>query len=198
MTLLILDRDGVINQDSDDYIRSVDDWKPIPGSIEAIAALSRAGFLVAIATNQSGLSRGYFSLDDLEDIHALLREQVEAQGGHIAGIFYCPHLPEESCLCRKPATGLLQAVENELGVDARGAVFVGDSLKDLQAAQAYACIPILVKTGKGTSTLRQLESGESAVSNPDLIPVYDDLASAVRAILGNQPASPCAPKHDTL
>ena len=192
MPLLILDRDGVINEDSDDYIRSLADWRPLTGSMEAIAALSRAGYTIAIATNQSGLSRGYFSLDALEAIHAKLRAQVEELGGHIAGIFYCPHLPEEGCTCRKPATGLLQAMEAELGESAMGAIFVGDSLKDLQAARAAGCLPVLVRTGKGEATLAALQSGTTKLDDPLNIPVYTDLATAARAILLETPA----PKGD--
>jgi D-glycero-D-manno-heptose 1,7-bisphosphate phosphatase len=188
MALLILDRDGVINEDSDDYIRSLADWRPLTGSMEAIAALSRAGYTIAIATNQSGLSRGYFSLDALEAIHAQLRAQVEELGGHIAGIFYCPHLPEEGCTCRKPATGLLQAMEAELGESAMGAIFVGDSLKDLQAARAAGCLPVLVRTGKGEATLAALQSGTTELDDPLNIPVYADLAAAARAILLETPA----------
>lgn len=192
MPLLILDRDGVINEDSDDYIRSLADWRPLAGSLAAIAALSRAGYTVAIATNQSGLSRGYFSLDALEAIHAQLRAQLEELGGHIAGIFYCPHLPEEGCSCRKPATGLLQAMEAELGESVVGAIFIGDSLKDLQAAQAAACRPVLVRTGKGETTLAALQSGAAELDEPLEIPVYADLAAAAQAILLETPA----PKHD--
>ena len=183
MALLILDRDGVINQDSDNYIRCVADWIPIPGSIEAIADLSRAGYQIAIATNQSGLSRGYFTLDDLEQIHALLRQQVEEYGGKIDGIFYCPHLPGEGCNCRKPATGLLQAIERELQQSAQGAFFVGDSMKDLQAASAFGCKPLLVKTGKGADTMASLGSGKTPLDYPLDIPVYQDLAEAANAIL---------------
>jgi D-glycero-D-manno-heptose 1,7-bisphosphate phosphatase len=183
MPLLILDRDGVINQDSDDYIRCVDDWVPIPGSIKAIADLSRAGYHIAVATNQSGLSRGYFTLDDLEEIHALLCRQVEEYGGTIAGIFYCPHLPEEGCSCRKPATGLLRAIEQEIQLSAQGAFFIGDSMKDLQAASAYGCKPVLVETGKGVGTLASLQSGEATLHYPHEVPVYRDLAEATKAIL---------------
>jgi D-glycero-D-manno-heptose 1,7-bisphosphate phosphatase len=182
--LLILDRDGVINQDSDDYIRCVDDWAPIPGSIEAIADLSRAGYHIAVATNQSGLSRGYFTLDDLEQIHSLLCRQVEECGGTIEGIFYCPHLPEEGCGCRKPETGLLRAIEQELQQSAQGAFFIGDSMKDLQAASAYGCKPLLVKTGKGSDTLASLQSGETPLDYPHEVPVYRDLAEAAKTILG--------------
>ena len=193
MPLLILDRDGVINEDSDDYIRSPAQWRPLPGSIEAIADLSRAGYIIAIATNQSGLARGYLGLDELEAIHAMLCSQVEEAGGHIAGIFYCPHLPDAGCGCRKPATGLLTAMAAELGLSPRGAIFIGDSLKDLQAARSFGCRPVLVKTGKGTDTHRVLLSGEAAVADSTDIPVYDDLASAARDILREQPA----PKSDT-
>lgn len=183
MPLLILDRDGVINRDSADYIRGLGDWEPLPGSIQAIAELSRAGYTIAIATNQSGLSRGYFGLDELEAIHLHLCQQVEEQGGRIAGIFYCPHLPGEGCACRKPATGLLQAIERELGISARGAIFIGDSLKDLQAARAFGCQPVLVKTGKGLATLAAIQANDAALAEPDSIPIYDDLAAAARALL---------------
>lgn len=193
MPLLILDRDGVINEDSDDYIRGPADWRPLPGSIQAIANLSKAGYTIAIATNQSGLGRGYFSLDELETIHAGLCREVEEMGGHIAGIFYCPHLPGEDCACRKPGTGLLRAMEAELGLSPRGAIFIGDSLRDLQAARAFGCRPVLVTTGKGADTHRALLGGEAAIADPAAIPVYEDLASAAREILRNEPA----PKSDT-
>ena len=183
MAVLILDRDGVINEDSDNYIRSLDDWHPIPGSIAAIAELSTAGYTIAVATNQSGLARGYLALDDLEAIHARLIEQVAERGGHISGIFYCPHLPDAGCTCRKPETGLLESIERELGVDARGAYFIGDSLKDLQTARAYGCQPVLVTTGKGRQTLGQLRSGDPGIEDPTTIPVYDNLAAAARALL---------------
>jgi len=183
VSLLIVDRDGVINEDSDNYIRALEDWNPIPGSIEAIADLSRAGFRIAIATNQSGLSRGFFTLDTLEEIHARLCQLVEEEGGSIAGIFYCPHLPDEGCRCRKPATGLLQAIEAELGESAVGAYFIGDSLKDLQAAVSHGCLPVLVKTGKGTDTLALLEADNPDLTQLNGTPVYANLREASRAIL---------------
>jgi D-glycero-D-manno-heptose 1,7-bisphosphate phosphatase len=191
--LVVLDRDGVINEDSDEYVCSLADWQPIPGSIEAIAALSQAGYTIAVATNQSGLGRGYFGLEELEAIHASLCRRVEERGGHIAGIFYCPHLPGEGCRCRKPATGLLEAIEAELGVSPRGAIFIGDSLKDLQAAQAYGCRPVLVKTGKGRETLSALQSGNTQIADGATIPVFEDLAGAAHEILLLQPV----PKSDT-
>ena len=178
MPLLILDRDGVINHDSDDYIRSIEDWRPVDGSIGAMAALSKAGYRIAIATNQSGLSRGYFTLDQLEEIHARLCQLVEEKGGSIAGIFYCPHLPDEGCHCRKPATGLLEAIETELGESVVGAWFIGDSLKDLQAARAMSCRPALVLSGKGEKTCAQLRSPDVDLTDPAGVPVFKDLAAA--------------------
>ena len=188
MPLLVLDRDGVINEDSDDYIRSLADWHPVPGSIEAIARASQAGYRVAIATNQSGLSRGYFSLDDLEAIHQRLCELVESEGGSVAGIFYCPHLPDEGCDCRKPGIGLLQAIEKELGESPSGAWFVGDSLKDLQAARTYGCSPVLVTTGKGEGTAAQLADSEVDLENPGAVPIFPNLDAAVTALLADAPA----------
>ena len=181
--LVILDRDGVINEDSDQYIRSVDEWRPIPGSIDAIARLSRAGIQVAVATNQSGLSRGYFGLDELEAIHAALRERVAAAGGEIAAIAYCPHLPTEGCDCRKPRTGLLDAIQRELQLPLQGAPFIGDSLKDLQAAETAGCRPVLVTTGKGADTRAALAAPGVQLENPDAVTVFPDLAAAAAAIL---------------
>lgn len=181
--LVLLDRDGVINQDSDDYIRTLDEWHPIPGSIEAIARLSQEGYRVAVVTNQSGLSRGYFTLDTLEEIHARLCQLVEEQGGAIDGIFYCPHLPKEGCDCRKPATGLIRAAEEELGLSAQGAWLIGDSLKDLQAARARGCQPALVRTGKGEETVAALQSSNVDLESPQDVPVFENLAAAVDALL---------------
>ena len=183
MALVILDRDGVINEESDDFIRSVDEWVPIPGSLEAIAGLSRAGYRVAIATNQSGVGRGLFSRDDLQAIHTRLCKLVEEKGGSIAGIFFCPHTPGEGCACRKPATGLLHSIEEALGESASGAAFIGDSLKDLQAAHAFGCRAMLVRTGRGRATLAALQSGEACMEAWEAVPVFDDLAAAARSIL---------------
>ena len=179
--LVILDRDGVINEDSDDYIKSLDEWKPIPGSIEAIAKLSRHGFTVAVATNQSGIARGLFDLDDLEAMHARLDQLVEAAGGKIAGIFYCAHHPDDDCDCRKPKPGLINAIENEIGESALGAWFIGDSLKDLEAGENKGCVPVLVRTGKGERTLAKLKR-----DNPPEwqgLRVYPDLAAAADALI---------------
>lgn len=179
--LIILDRDGVINRDSDAYVKSVDEWIPLDGSIDAIARLSQAGYTIAIATNQSGLGRGYFDLDDLEAMHAKLVELVEAAGGELAGIFYCPHTPEDNCLCRKPLPGLIDAIATELQVEVAGAPMVGDSLRDLQAGMARGCQPMLVRTGKGAATEPKLAQQD----DPDLrnALVFDDLAAIANYLL---------------
>jgi D-glycero-D-manno-heptose 1,7-bisphosphate phosphatase len=171
--LVILDRDGVINEDSVHYVKSVDEWLPIPGSIDAISRLSKAGFTVAVATNQSGLGRGFFSLDDLEVMHAKLTDLVSEQGGEIAGIFYCPHTPEENCNCRKPKSGLIEAIEHELNISAHHAPFIGDSLRDLQCGLNKNCVPILVKTGNGAATLEKLHADPFWTG----VAVFDNLAA---------------------
>ena len=181
MKIIVLDRDGVINQDSDDYIKSAEEFIPIEGSISAIARLSLAGFRVVIATNQSGLARKYFDEDQLSEIHHLLCSMVESAGGIIDGIFYCPHHPDEACSCRKPKTGLLDQIENEFTCTLGDSYFVGDSLKDIQAARAFECRPILVRTGKGLITEQSLSE-----ANDISIPIFDDLATAVSHILGSQ------------
>ncbi|MBL4580423.1 MAG: D-glycero-beta-D-manno-heptose 1,7-bisphosphate 7-phosphatase [Gammaproteobacteria bacterium] len=181
MKIVVLDRDGVINRDSDDYIKSAEEFVPIDGSISAIAQLSVAGYKVVIATNQSGLSRQYFDEEKLSDIHHFLCSLVEGAGGVIEGIFYCPHHPDDNCSCRKPRTGLLEQIENEFGCELQGCYFIGDSLKDIEAARAFNCKPILVRTGKGLITEQNLSE-----SNDVSVPTYDDLAKAVSHILGSQ------------
>ena len=176
MTCIVLDRDGVINEDSDDYIKSAEEWAPIDGSLEAIATLTASGYRVAIATNQSGLARGLFDEYALAKIHQKLCASVEDEGGFIEGIFFCPHGPGESCLCRKPGTGLLTRIEQELGVSLAGQAFVGDSLTDLQAAQTYNMRAVLVRTGKGAKTEKQLQS----LADHE-IEIFDCLAEFVSA-----------------
>ena len=179
--LVILDRDGVINEDSAEYIKSVDEWLPIPGAITAIADLSRAGFRVAVATNQSGLARGYFDELTLALMHEKLHALVEAEGGQIDGIFLCPHGPDEGCACRKPATGMLEQMEHEFASPVAGAWFIGDSLKDLDCALAKGCQPALVLTGKGQQTLASLNATRRSTT-----PVFPDLKAAAAHILSEQ------------
>jgi len=152
MKLIVLDRDGVINYDSDDYIKTVDEWIALPGALDAIARLSRAGWTVAIATNQSGLARGYYTVPILESMHQVLRDEVQQRGGHLGLIAYCPHGPDEGCDCRKPRTGLLEQIAEHYKTRLDNVWFVGDSLRDLQAAVAVNAQPILVCTGKGEQT----------------------------------------------
>lgn len=182
--LVILDRDGVVNEDSDAYIKSVDEWFPISGSPQAIARLTEANYLVAIATNQSGLARGYFDEIALANIHNLMHATVEAAGGHIDALCFCPHGPQDVCNCRKPRTGLLDQIGETLGLSVHGAWFVGDSKKDLETARAGNCRPLLVRTGKGRATEQGLTADERVG-----LPVFDDLAQAVTYMLASDASS---------
>lgn len=172
MKLIILDRDGVINEDSDAYIKTPDEWQAVPGSLAAIARLSRAGWRVVVASNQSGLARGYFSMDTLNAIHAKMRRELAQAGGHLDAIFVCPHGPDDGCRCRKPAPGLFEDIARRYDVNLAGVPTVGDSLRDLQAAVQLGCKPWLVRTGKG---LRTLEKG----GLPAGTEVRDNLAAIV-------------------
>ena len=176
MPLIILDRDGVINHDDDNYIKTPDEWHPLPGSLEAIASLSQAGFSIAIATNQSGVGRGYYSEATLDAIHAKMQNLLKPLGAQIDAIFYCPHRPEDQCDCRKPKPGLLQQIAKHFNQSIVGVPLVGDTLRDLQAAEAAQCQPILVKTGNGEKTLALLGSDCT-------IPCFDDLAAVAKALI---------------
>ncbi|MFI4920899.1 MAG: D-glycero-beta-D-manno-heptose 1,7-bisphosphate 7-phosphatase [Gammaproteobacteria bacterium] len=173
MKLVILDRDGVINQESDAYIKSPEEWFPLPGSLEAIARLHKNGYTVVVASNQSGVGRGYFTLDTLAAIHGRLRREVEAVGGKIDGIFFCPHRPEDNCDCRKPKTGLFKQIAERYKVDLRGVPMIGDTARDIIAARAMGCRPILVLTGRGHQALEALPDVEH----------YADLAAAVAQLM---------------
>ncbi|WP_299598111.1 D-glycero-beta-D-manno-heptose 1,7-bisphosphate 7-phosphatase [uncultured Microbulbifer sp.] len=174
MAIIVLDRDGVINEHRDDHVKNADEWIPISGSIDAMARLSQAGHQLVVATNQCGLAHGHFDLDDLEAMHAKLRALVEDAGGEVAGVFYCPHRKEDECRCRKPKAGLLDVIEAEFDTSLHDCYFVGDRISDLQCAVAKGCKPVLVKTGCGGQTLLSL------IENPDpqLIStaVFDDLS----------------------
>lgn len=177
--LIILDRDGVINYDSEDYIKKESEWKIIPGSDEAISKLYQAGFYVAVATNQSGIARGYLDEAELNKIHKKMHHKIEAAGGKISDIVYCPHLPDDACECRKPRPGLLHRISKNLDnhrLD--GSYFIGDSMSDIKAARTVGCKPVLVLTGKGHKTL--LENDYDLMD----VPVYENLFEAVTDILG--------------
>lgn len=172
--LVILDRDGVVNQDSDAYIKAPQEWHLIPGSGEAIARLNRAGVPVAVCTNQSGIGRGLFDEATYRAITARMHAVLAAAGARVDAVFHCPHRPEDDCPCRKPRPGLLRQAAGHFGCRLDGVPVIGDSLRDLQAARAVAARPILVRTGKGARTL--------ARGLPWPVPVYDDLADATAAL----------------
>lgn len=176
MKLVILDRDGVINHDSVSYIKSPEEWRPIAGSLEAIARLNQAGFHVILATNQSGVGRGLFEVSTLNAIHDKMHRALAQIGGRIDAIFFCPHALEANCECRKPKAGLLEEIARRFNVDLKGVPTIGDALRDLQAARAVGAAPVLVLTGKGEKTKR--EGGLPAGTV-----VYADLADAVRTIV---------------
>ena len=176
LKLVILDRDGVINRDSEQFIKSPDEWRPIPGSLEAIARLNHAGFRIVVATNQSGIGRGLFDMATLNAIHEKMHRALALVGGRIDALFYCPHSGEAQCECRKPKTGMLQEIGIRLGVDLNGVPCVGDSLRDLQSADAVGAQPMLVLTGKGEKTLREGNMPKQTV-------IFPDLAFAASALL---------------
>lgn len=176
MKLVILDRDGVINFDSDQFIKNPREWNPIPGSLEAIAQLNQAGFRVVVATNQSGVGRGLFDMFTLNAIHAKMHKSVMQAGGRIEAVFFCPHSAEMDCECRKPRAGLFHEIAARYGKELVGVPVVGDSLRDLQVAESVDAWPLLVKTGKGKKTL-------AAGGLPKNTTVFDDLNEAVDQLL---------------
>jgi len=174
--LVILDRDGVINFDSDEYIKSPAEWRPIPGSLEAIARLNQYGYQIAIATNQTAVARGLIDMRMLNSIHQKLHLSALAVGAHINAIFFCPHAADEFCDCRKPRPGMLTAIGKRFGINLRGVPMVGDALRDMQAAFEVGCSPYLVRTGKGEKTL---QTG----GLPPGTQVFSNLASVVEQLL---------------
>lgn len=176
MKLVILDRDGVINYDSPRHIKSPEEWIPIPGSLEAIALLNQCGFRVALATNQSGISRGLFDMATLNAIHDKMHRALGQLGGRIDAMFYCPHSAEDNCDCRKPKPGMIDEIGRRFGVDLKDVASVGDSLRDLQASAARGAQCILVRTGKGEETL-------AAGGLPENTWVCADLAEAAQLII---------------
>jgi D-glycero-D-manno-heptose 1,7-bisphosphate phosphatase len=172
---ILLDRDGVINIDSDDFIKSPDEWQPISNSLKAIAQLHQANYKIIIITNQSGVGRGLYSDADLTAIHEKMQQLTLAVGGKIEHIYYCPHLPTAECKCRKPSPGMLLQFAHDYQADLTNTYFIGDSLRDLQAGFAAQAKPLLVKTGKGAKTL---------TNNPNLdIPIFETLYDASKFIL---------------
>jgi D-glycero-D-manno-heptose 1,7-bisphosphate phosphatase len=181
--LIILDRDGVINEDSAHFIKSPAEWKPIVGAIEAIARLNQAGYRVVVATNQSGIGRGLFDMATLAAINDKMVEMVFRQGGRIDAVFFCPHTADDKCHCRKPATGMFEEIAVRFKVGLSGVPTIGDSLRDLQAGVAVGCTPYLVLTGKGAKTLADggLPRGTK---------IFADLAEAVKHLVSVSDVSP--------
>ena len=179
MKLVILDRDGTINSDSDDFVKTPDEWMPLPGALEAIARLNHAGWHVVIASNQSGLGRGLFDVASLNAMHAKMHKMLSAVGGRIDAVFYCPHSPEESCTCRKPLPGLFEQIGQRFGMSLKGVPTAGDSLRDLQAGAAAGCEPHLVLTGKSA----QFRNGGQPDGLPTGTVFHQDLPAFVDFLL---------------
>jgi D-glycero-D-manno-heptose 1,7-bisphosphate phosphatase len=177
--LIILDRDGVINYDSDQFIKSPDEWRPIPGSLEAIARLNHAAYRVVVATNQSGIGRGLFDMGMLNTIHDKMHRALAHAGGRVDAVFFCPHTADAKCECRKPKAGMLAEIGKRFNVEMTGVPCVGDSLRDLAAAEAVGAQPLLVLTGKGEKTLRDGNFPKNTM-------IFPDLAFAVSALLAGE------------
>ncbi|MDQ5898009.1 MAG: D-glycero-D-manno-heptose 1,7-bisphosphate phosphatase [Pseudomonadota bacterium] len=186
--LVVLDRDGTINEDRDDYVKSADEWVPLPGALAAIARLHQAGWHVVVATNQSGLGRGLFDAATLTAMHTKMNALLSPLGGRVDAVFFCPHAPEDDCACRKPRPGLFEDIGRRFGIDMAGVPAVGDTLRDLQAASAVGCTPHLVRTGKAA---RLDEAGLQALH--DQVPgltVHADLAAFADALLASERRRP--------
>lgn len=181
MKLIVLDRDGVINFDSDEYVKSPEEWEAIPGSLEAIARLNRAGYRVVVATNQSGLRRKLFDASTLTQIHEKMHRQLAEIGGKIEAVFFCPCMRKDNCECYKPNPGMLQEIAARLRTSMKGVPFIGDKISDVQAARAVEAYPVLVKTGYGETTL------ETHAEDLSQVEVHDDLAAFCSAYLDRHP-----------
>mgnify|MGYP000860217007 FL=1 len=180
MKLVILDRDGVINFDSAQFIKTPAEWKPIPGSLEAIARLNQSGYRVVVATNQSGVGRSLFDMDTLNAIHEKMHKALFAAGGRIDAIFYCPHTADSDCGCRKPKAGMFKRISETLNVDLKGVPAIGDSLRDLQACAKVGCLPMLVRTGKGEKTKAEGKLPEGTLEFADLSAAVDHILKVKR------------------
>ena len=170
MKLIILDRDGVINRDSDQFIKSPEEWQPIDGSLDAIAFLTQAGYTIAVATNQSGIARGYFTVETLNEMHSKMHRLVQQAGGEISGVWFCPHMADSHCSCRKPEPGMILDILARFNAEASETYLVGDSLRDLQAIARAGGRPVLVLTGKGKKTLAKEKD-----RLPENTLIFDDL-----------------------
>ena len=182
MKLVILDRDGTINEDSDEFVKSPEEWIPLPGAMDAIAKLNHAGWHVVIASNQSGLGRGLFDVASLNAIHGKMHKALAAAGGRVDAVFYCPHVPEDGCRCRKPLPGLFEQIGERYGIELKGVPAVGDSLRDLQAGAAVGCDTHLVLTGKSA----QYRGQGVPPGSPPGTRVHEDLAAFANMLLSRE------------
>lgn len=187
MKLIILDRDGVINQDREDLVKTADEWVPIEGSMDAIAFLTQSGYTVVVATNQSGIGRGIFTMQELTEIHSKMHKLVQQAGGQIDGIWFCPHPADADCNCRKPKPGMLLDIIERFHTDAENVYMVGDSLRDLQAIDALGGKPILVLTGKGKRTLAA--DGDKLPENTQ---IFEDLMAVSQHLMQLEKAAESA------
>ena len=183
MKPIILDRDGVINVESVDFIKTPEEWKPLKGSLEAIARLSQAGYDIIVVTNQSGVGRGLFTADMLGQIHVRMIDYINQAGGKVSSIAFCPHVDADQCDCRKPKAGLYKQLAQGLGISFNGIYSIGDSLRDLQAAQSAGAVPVLVKTGNGKTTLKTIKSKQELGLADTL--VFDNLLGFSEALLSD-------------
>jgi len=191
MKLVVIDRDGTINEDRDDYVKSADEWTPLPGALEAIARLNHAGWHVVIASNQAGIGRGLFDMAALNAMHVKMNQMLTRQGGRVDAIFFCPHAPDEQCECRKPLPGLFRQIAERYGLDMKEVLVVGDSQRDLQAGMAVGCEPHLVRTGKAAALdeaqLAQWLSGlPGAIVHADLTAFADFVLHRERVRRGDE------------
>lgn len=193
MKLVILDRDGTINVDSDEFVKSPEEWEPLPGALEAIARLNHAGWHVVVATNQSGLGRGLFDVVSLNAIHTKMHKALATLGGRIDAVFYCPHTPDDHCACRKPQPGLFQQIGERLGVDLRDVPTAGDSARDLQAGVAAGCEPHLVLTGKSAAWRDQGTAPPLPNDFPAHTIVHQDLAAFAEFLTARELLQRAAP-----
>jgi len=184
MKLIILDRDGTINEDRDDYVKTVDEWVPVPGALEAIARLNHAGWHTVVATNQSGLGRGLFDMTTLNAMHLKMNQMLARQGGRIDAVFFCPHAPTDGCDCRKPLPGLFEQIGERFGVDLADVICVGDTLRDIQAGAAVGCKTHLVRSGQAAHLdAAQLEALCQKVPGTQ---VHDDLVAFAEHLIGEE------------
>lgn len=185
MKLVILDRDGTINQDSADFVKTPQEWVPLPGALDAIARLNHAGWHVVIASNQSGLGRGLFDVSTLNAMHSKMHSLVAAAGGRVDAVFYCPHAPSDACRCRKPESGLFEQIAERYGIELAGVPCVGDAPRDLVAGMALGCEPHLVLTGKSAGLTR----GKLPETYPQNTITHTDLAAFADFLIAREEAA---------